>query len=93
MTNKELRKLKRTELLEMMLQLQKELEAERAEKEALQKEQELQRLDDVKQLEEARQQSIDKAVWKKLEQAADAYLQQLAQPSDAAEPIKEGEQA
>ena len=81
MTNKELRKLKRTELLEMMLQLQKELEAERAEKEALQK-----------QLEEARQQSIDKAVWKKLEQAADAYLQQLAQPSDAAEPIKEGEQ-
>ena len=66
----------------MMLQLQKELEAERAEKEALQK-----------QLEEARQQSIDKAVWKKLEQAADAYLQQLAQPSDAAEPIKEGEQA
>ena len=32
-------------------------------------------------------------VWKKLEQAADAYLQQLAQPSDAAEPIKEGEQA
>ena len=78
----ELRKLKRTELLEMMLQLQKELEAERAEKEALQK-----------QLEEARQQSIDKAVWKKLEQAADAYLQQLAQPSDAAEPIKEGEQA
>ena len=46
-----------------------------------------------KQLEEARQQSIDKAVWKKLEQAADAYLQQLAQPSDAAEPIKEGEQA
>ncbi|CDE31748.1 MAG: hypothetical protein ACLUT1_05570 [Ruminococcus sp.] len=82
MTNKELRKLKRTELLEMMLQLQKELEAERAEKEALQK-----------QLEEARQQSIDKAVWKKLEQAADAYLQQLAQPSDAAEPIKEGEQA
>ncbi len=82
MTNKELRKLKRIELLEMMLQLQKELEAERAEKEALQK-----------QLEEARQQSIDKAVWKKLEQAADAYLQQLAQPSDAAEPIKEGEQA
>ncbi len=82
MTNKELRKLKRTELLEMMLQLQKELEAERAEKEALQK-----------QLEEARRQSIDKAVWKKLEQAADAYLQQLAQPSDAAEPIKEGEQA
>lgn len=82
MTNKELRKLKRTELLEMMLQLQKELEAERAEKEALQK-----------QLEEARQQSIDKAVWKKLEQAADTYLQQLAQPSDAAEPIKEGEQA
>lgn len=82
MTNKELRKLKRTELLEMMLQLQKELEAERAEKEALQK-----------QLEEARQQSIDKAVWKKLEQEADAYLQQLAQPSDAAEPIKEGEQA
>ena len=82
MTNKELRKLKRTELLEMMLQLKKELEAERAEKEALQK-----------QLEEARQQSIDKAVWKKLEQAADAYLQQLAQPSDAAEPIKEGEQA
>ena len=82
MTNKELRKLKRTELLEMMLQLQKELEAERAEKEALQK-----------QLEEARQQSIDKAVWKKLEQAADAYLQQLAQPSDAAEPIKEGERA
>ena len=82
MTNKELRKLKRTELLEMMLQLQKELEAERAEKEALQK-----------QLEEARQQSIDKAVWKKLEQAADDYLQQLAQPSDAAEPIKEGEQA
>ena len=82
MTNKELRKLKRTELLEMMLQLQKELEAERAEKEALQK-----------QLEEARQQSIDKAVWKKLEQAADAYLQQLAQPSDAAEPLKEGEQA
>ena len=82
MTNKELRKLKRTELLEMMLQLQKELEAERAEKEALQK-----------QLEEARQQSIAKAVWKKLEQAADAYLQQLAQPSDAAEPIKEGEQA
>ena len=82
MTNKELRKLKRTELLEMMLQLQKELEAERAEKEALQK-----------QLEEARQQSIDKDVWKKLEQAADAYLQQLAQPSDAAEPIKEGEQA
>ena len=82
MTNKELRKLKRTELLEMMLQLQKELEAERAEKEAFQK-----------QLEEARQQSIDKAVWKKLEQAADAYLQQLAQPSDAAEPIKEGEQA
>ena len=82
MTNKELRKLKRTELLEMMLQLQKELEAERAEKEALQK-----------QREEARQQSIDKAVWKKLEQAADAYLQQLAQPSDAAEPIKEGEQA
>ena len=82
MTNKELRKLKRTELLEMMLQLQKELEAERAEKEALQK-----------QLEEARQQSIDKAVWKKLEQVADAYLQQLAQPSDAAEPIKEGEQA
>ncbi len=82
MTNKELRKLKRTELLEMMLQLQKELEAERAEKEALQK-----------QLEEARQQSIDKAVWKKLEQAADAYLQQLAQPSDATEPIKEGEQA
>ena len=82
MTNKELRKLKRTELLEMMLQLQKELEAERAEKEALQK-----------QLEEARQQSIDKAVWKKLEQAADAYLQQLAQPSDAAELIKEGEQA
>lgn len=82
MTNKELRKLKRTELLEMMLQLQKELEAERAEKEALQK-----------QLEEARQQSIDKAGWKKLEQAADAYLQQLAQPSDAAEPIKEGEQA
>ena len=82
MTNKELRKLKRTELLEMMLQLQKELEAERAEKEAVQK-----------QLEEARQQSIDKAVWKKLEQAADAYLQQLAQPSDAAEPIKEGEQA
>ena len=82
MTNKELRKLKRTELLEMMLQLQKELEAERAEKEALQK-----------QLEEARQQSIDKAVWKKLEQAADAYLQKLAQPSDAAEPIKEGEQA
>ena len=82
MTNKELRKLKRTELLEMMLQLQKELEAERAEKEALQK-----------QLEEARQQYIDKAVWKKLEQAADAYLQQLAQPSDAAEPIKEGEQA
>ena len=66
----------------MMLQLQMELEAERAEKEALQK-----------QLEEARQQSIDKAVWKKLEQAADAYLQQLAQPSDAAEPIKEGEQA
>ena len=56
-------------------------------------EQELQRLDDVKQLEEARRQSIDKAVWKKLEQAADAYLQQLAQPSDAAEPIKEGEQA
>ena len=82
MTNKELRKLKRTELLEMMLQLQKELEAERADKEALQK-----------QLEEARQQSIAKAVWKKLEQAADAYLQQLAQPSDAAEPIKEGEQA
>ena len=82
MTNKELRKLKRTELLELMLQLQKELEAERAEKEALQK-----------QLQEARQQSIDKAVWKKLEQAADAYLQQLAQPSDAAEPIKEGEQA
>lgn len=81
MTNKELRKLKRTELLEMMLQLQKELEAERAEKEALQK-----------QLEEVRQQSIDKAVWKKLEQAADAYLQQLAQPSDAAEPGKEGEQ-
>ena len=82
MTNKELRKLKRTELLEMMLQLQKELEAERAEKEAFRK-----------QLEEARQQSNDKAVWKKLEQAADAYLQQLAQPSDAAEPIKEGEQA
>ena len=81
MTNKELRKLKRTELLEMMLQLQKELEAERAEKEALQK-----------QLEEARQQSIDKAVWRKLEQAADAYLQQLAQSSDAAEPGKEGEQ-
>ena len=51
MTNKELRKLKRTELLEMMLQLQKELEAERAEKEALQK-----------QLEEARQQSDRKSV-------------------------------
>ena len=82
MTNKELRNLKRTELLEMMLQLQKELEAERAEKEALQK-----------QLEEARQQSIDKAVWKKLEQAADDYLQKLEPPPDAAEPIKEGEQA